>query len=116
MDTRPLAERMASGVQTFVLGLGTVFSVLILLWIVLEIFSVVFYKSKLKKTDDTDVESDTAIEAVETIEETYDDVDSGELVVVLTAAIADYQRNAARNASPEEAETKFRVVSFKKIK
>ena len=48
-NTMNFAERMAYGLQVFVVGLGTVFSVLIILWLALILFKVFAYDIPQKK-------------------------------------------------------------------
>lgn len=42
-NTAPMGERMALGLQTTLLGLGTVFAVLVILMVVLLLFRLFFY-------------------------------------------------------------------------
>ena len=78
-----ISEALAQGAETAVVGLGTVFAVLIILMIVLYIMKAVFYKEqKPVKTQVAPVEPEPVAEAK------TDDIDEGELIAVLTAAIA----------------------------
>lgn len=98
-----LSEALSTGGLTTVLGLGIVFAVLVILMLVLYLFKVIFYKdpSKVKKT--------TEAPAVEMVSEsvTEDEVDEGELIAVLTAAVA-----ASLNTSTYNLEIK----SYRRIK
>ncbi|MBQ7572643.1 MAG: OadG family protein [Clostridia bacterium] len=76
-----ISEALAQGAETAVVGLGTVFAVLIILMIVLHIMKAVFYKEP-KPVETQVVEPEPVAEAK------TDDIDEGELIAVLTAAIA----------------------------
>ncbi|GHU36319.1 hypothetical protein FACS1894105_06490 [Clostridia bacterium] len=113
-----IAQKAVFGLQTLLIGMGIVFGILILLWIVLEIFGFIARKLTAKSLatkaetaaiDDSSAEETPAEPITEAAEE---DEDESELIAVITAAI-----EAAR--SVEAAETgfapgEFRVVSFKK--
>ena len=95
--------------QTPLLGMVMVFAVLALLWAVLAIFKIVFAKpQKEKKAPAPVVDS---VPVIETVEKTaIDDADDGELVAIITAAVAAYMATEEPNA----AEGGFRVVSFRR--
>ena len=111
------SERMAYGLQVFVVGLGTVFAVLVILWLSLLLFKLFAYDLPQKKSKkalaeraanitkehntSASVEAEPVIEA----EQTSDDT---ELIAVITAAIAAY--NAGNGSS-----LPFRVVSYKRV-
>ncbi|GHV10939.1 hypothetical protein FACS1894219_01280 [Clostridia bacterium] len=111
-----IAQKAVFGLQTLLIGMGIVFGILILLWIVLEIFGFIARKLTAKslatKAETAAIDDSSAEEApVEPIAEAAEE-DESELIAVITAAI-----EAAR--SVEAAETgfapgEFRVVSFKK--
>ena len=108
---------MAYGLQVFVVGLGTVFAVLITLWLALILFKVFAYdlpqkKAKKLAEESAKVESaapvvtePVAVEAVAVEESTAED--DTQLIAVITAAIAAYNAQSG-NSLP------FRVVSFKR--
>lgn len=113
-DAMTFAERMSYGLQVFVVGLGTVFAVLAILWLALVLFKVFAYdipQNKAKKAAEAakaEVKS-VAEEVVPVIEETDTNVeDDTQLIAVITAAIAAYSAQNG-NALP------FRVVSYKRV-
>ncbi len=96
-------------------GMGMVFLVLAILWVVLLIFKAVFYKDPAKKTEKpakaekAEAPAPVAAPAPVTAAPAADD---GQLVAVITAAVA-----AAIEADPalsSQFASGFRVVSFKK--
>lgn len=127
MDTEtPIAERLALGGEVMLLGLGTVFAVLLILWGVLVLFRIVFYTIPNKRKAEADAkqqalnEADYAADA-ET-ELSYDEpeeadavVDDGEIVAAITAAITAYRAAQESEAVADAQSPRFRVVSFRKI-
>lgn len=99
-----LGEALVFGGAILLIGMATIFSVLCLLWLFLAIFKAVFQNVGNKK-----VSKKKASSAVETVEQASDTgtSDEGELVAVITAAIA--------MAEKENSDMKFRVVSFKRV-
>ena len=88
-----IAEALAEGGQTAIIGLSTVFSVLIILMIVITIMKMVFYKDPKKQTTQPEKAVESAASAVAeavselpAVEEAPEDDE--ELVAVITAAIA----------------------------
>ena len=82
-----IAEALAEGGQTAIIGLSTVFSVLIILMIVITIMKLVFYKKpEAPKAPAAPVESEPVKPAEPVIQ--ADEMDDEELVAVITAAIA----------------------------
>ena len=109
----PMADRLSIGGKVFVVGILTVFAVLIILWLVLLLFRLFFYdiptKRKAKNTSvKTEVLPDNEPVAfnIGEPEESYDDA---ELIAVITAAIEAYNSQSG-NGLP------FRVVSYKRLK
>ena len=106
------AERMAYGLQVFVVGLGTVFAVLITLWLALILFKVFAYdlpQKKAKKLAEESAKVESAAPVVTepvAVEESTAEDDT-QLIAVITAAIAAYNAQSG-NSLP------FRVVSFKR--
>ncbi len=103
-------ERMSYGLQVFVVGLGTVFSVLVILWLALILFRVFAYdipQKKAKKLAEATVkvEATPVAETHIPVEETSED--DTQLIAVITAAVAAYNAQSG-NTLP------FRVVSFKR--
>ena len=116
-DGTAWADRLARftglGIQTFLLGICTVFAVLAILWGCLEVFRYVFYTIPEKKKAEAAAASAVApapeVETEAAVEEYSDD---GEIVAAIIAAIT-----AMRNEEAAEsgvAPTAFRVVSFRK--
>lgn len=107
------AERMAYGLQVFVVGLGTVFAVLVTLWLALVLFKVFSYDLPQKKAKKLAEEAASKVEAAPIVEESPISVieepvsDDTQLIAVITAAIAAYNAQSG-NSLP------FRVVSFKR--
>lgn len=100
----PLGERMAIGLQTMVLGLGTVFSILIIIWGVLALFKVFFYTIPNSRKKTASAVVDTQTENVAS-EEAVDDNDE-EIVAAISAAVAVYL---------DKPVSSFRVVSFRRF-
>lgn len=110
-------ERLALAGQVVLIGLGMVFAVLALLWGILALFGKVMTRTK-KQTAPAEpvapvepaapVAEEPVADAAATVAET----DDGELIAVITAAVA------AAIESDEELSSHFasgfRVVSFKK--
>lgn len=102
-------ERLAMTGEMILVGLGMVFAVLATLWGVLTIFKLVFAKPEKKKAEPKPapaVEEAPTYEP-ETVAEATDD---GELVAVITAAVAAYMASEEPDAAPNG----FRVVSFRR--
>ena len=79
-----IAEALAEGGQTALIGLSTVFSVLIILMIVLFVMRMIFYK----KPEASVTPKATAAEMPEPTVPVKSEMDDEELVAVITAAIA----------------------------
>ena len=106
------SERMSYGLQVFVVGVATVFAVLIILWLALILFKVFLYDIPQKKADKKKAaEAEKApvakIVPEPVIEETATEDDT-QLIAVITAAIAAYTSESG-NSLP------FRVVSYKRV-
>lgn len=101
-NAAPLSERVMLGLQTALIGMGVIFLALIILWAVLSVFKLVFYKP----ASSTEKEEAPAPEVVPVSEptQTVAVTDDTELVAVITAAIA------SMTGKPT---TSFRVVSFR---
>lgn len=107
----PMSERMMTGLQTMLLGLGTVFSVLIIIMGVLTLFKLFFYvipqkRAKARCAEETVIEDAAADNAV-----TDDD---GALVAAITAAVAVYLSNENDSGVENEKIPAFRVVNFRR--
>ncbi len=105
-NAAPLWDRIMLGLQTTLIGMSVVFIALIILWAVLSVFRYVFYRPENQSKDDkiSDVPVSEA-EATEPSETTLNEPDDGELVAVITAAIA---------CMLDKPETAFKVVSFRR--
>lgn len=106
------ANFIGQGIQTFGLGVLTVFSVLAILWGCLEIFRYFFYTLPQREAQGE------AAEAPATAEENIEPVyvapvsDDGEVVAAIIAAITAMRDEEA--AESGVAPGAFRVVSFRK--
>lgn len=100
-----MTDRILYGLQTALLGMGVIFSVLIILWAVLAVFKLVFYKGD--KKDETPAAPKAAPAPVSEPELTpvYSEQNDAELVAAITAAIS---------VMMDAPETSFRVVSFRR--
>ena len=102
----PFADRLSIGWQTVVLGMIIIFSVLAILWLILEIFGRIVTRSEraaaptATKTEEKlpDPEPTGAVDEAENDEE---------IVAAITAAIS-------LVLEAEGSQTAFRVVSFKR--
>lgn len=98
-----LVKAFDVGLPVTALGLGTVFTILILLWGVLELFRVVFYdipnkKNAEKKTNEL---KNTVVKSKpsETVISQSRNDDEGELIAVLTAAVAACMNTSVSNVN-----------------
>lgn len=99
ITTKGFSETLLFGLQMVLIGMATVFAVLILLWIALTLFKVFFHDiAKTKKESKT--ENTPTPVAAPLVNSTSDE----EIVAVIAAAIA--------MAESESNGIKFRVVSF----
>lgn len=96
-----LAEALSEGLMTTFIGLVIVFSVLIILMLVMMLMKTVFYKPEKKEQ---------AVKASEPVTVTEPEkaevVDEGELIAVLTAAVAACMDKPASNLN---------IKSYKRI-
>ena len=102
-------EAWAEAGKVTLLGLGMVFAVLALLWLVLSVFKLLFVKNTAKKPAQN-IEKAPAAEAEPAPAEATTDDDA--LIAVITAAITAY-RSSEEGMDSAEANG-FRVVSFKR--
>lgn len=103
-NSAPLADRLMLGLQTTLLGMGVVFAVLIILWAVLSVFKLVFYKGGNEKAAPK-AAATSAPTPVPTPAPVQAQTDDAELVAAITAAIAIVM---------DKPQTSFRVVSFRR--
>ncbi len=97
-----LADRLSFGGMMVLLGLGTVFAVLIVILISLYLFKVFFHDIPAKKQQNP---KPVAVAPVTEVVDTA--TDDGEIIAVIAAAIA--------MAEEECSGSKFRVVSFRRV-
>lgn len=105
-----MAERFSLSGEMLLRGMGTVFMVLIILFVILKIFGAVFGGATKEKPQSAPAPKAAKAEApapapapVQTAAPAQDD---SQLIAVITAAIAAYQSEAGKPNLP------FRVVSF----
>lgn len=97
--------------QTPLLGMVMIFAVLTILWTVLALFKFIFAKP-IKEKKPEPVAEKTVEAAVEIDEEIVaGKTDDGELIAVITAAVAAYMASE----EPNVATNGFRVVSFRRV-
>ena len=101
IETEGFLETLGFGGQMLLLGIGTVFSVLLIIWFSLTMFKFVFAKSSTPKKS-----AKVINEAIEEPAVTTTDASDDEIVAVISAAIA--------MAESESDGVKFRVVSFRR--
>lgn len=112
-NTTPMGERMALGLQTTLLGLGTVFAVLVILMVVLLLFRLFFYTIPNRKQHAAG-DASPAPEAAPAASDVGSD-DNGALAAAITAAVAAYlDAEAAEQGST--AAPAFRVVNFRRAR
>ncbi len=103
-DTLSAGDAFTYGGGVVILGMATVFSVLIILWITLIIFKFFFHDLKLG----TKIKAERPVEkAPEPATAPVYTAQDDEIVAVIAAAIAMAESESANG-------TKFRVVSFKR--
>ncbi len=84
-----IGEALAEGLQVTVVGLAIVFGVLVILMLVLMAFKAIFYKEPAKAAKALPAAQSKALPAAQKADENKaESADDGELVAVLTAAIA----------------------------
>lgn len=101
---KSLDEKFLVGMQVLLLGMATVFVVLAILWLVLVLFRVVFYREN-KPEKKAEAPASAPIAFVEPAAPASDDT---ALVAAITAAIAAFTADDPGFAGG------FRVVSFKR--
>ncbi len=94
-------DKLSTGAMMILIGMGTIFAVLALIWLVLTLLSMSFNKVTDKKPKETVIaNSENSNNFTVAVNET-------EIVAAITAAIAFAE-------SESDNDTKFTVVSFKK--
>ncbi|MDR1629340.1 MAG: OadG family protein [Oscillospiraceae bacterium] len=99
MSDQPLAERMPEGLMLMALGMGVVFTALIVIWLVLEVVGAIFARRDAKKKQNPRPQELITAPAVPAAPK----LDDRELIAVLTAAISAHTNKPAFS---------FRVVKF----
>ena len=94
-------DALKFGGQTVLIGMATVFAVLIIIMLALLLFKLVFYDMPAKKAATADTVSEPAVKAPVAASSNDD-----EIVAVIAAAIA--------AAESEACGAKFKVVSFRR--
>lgn len=97
-----IGEKLIYGGQMLLIGMATVFAVLVLLWGCLVVFKIVFHD--IGKTRTKAPAASKSVDVVETTPVATDN--SAEIVAVIAAAIA--------AAESESSGLKFKVVSFRR--
>ena len=105
-----MSERLAMSLQMMILGLATVFAVLIILWGVLVLFRIFFYDMRMAKkapaaSKDQAPKADPAPAVPAPVAEPVPAADDKQLIAVIAAAIAEAEGKPA---------SAFRVVSFRR--
>lgn len=106
------------GIQTAILGILTVFAVLIIIWGCLELFHYCFYtlpesRKHAPSEDKADNSADsTDASSEEYVTEATEETDDGELVAAIVAAITALRAEEA--GATGTAPGAFRVVSFRR--
>ena len=100
------AENAKTALLDSLLGMAVVFSSLIILWLVIEVFRLVFEKvGSAGKKKEKSADLPVTVEAPETAAGVAEGGDEIEIVAAITAAISVYL---------DVPQTSFRVVSFRK--
>ena len=94
---------LAFGGEVVLVGVGTVFAVLGIIWACLTVFKIVFYDAQHKKSADTVADVKAVVEEKAAVTASNND---DEIIAVIAAAIA--------AAESESSGLKFRVVSFRR--
>lgn len=111
LTSMTMADKFSMSGEMLLRGMGTVFMVLIILWLILKIFGAVFGGTTKEKPQSAPAPKAAKAEApdapapapVQTAAPAQDD---SQLIAVITAAIAAYQSESGKPNLP------FRVVSF----
>ncbi len=95
IESLSTGEKLLGGLVTTGMGLGTTFVVLLLLWVIIAVVSKVItgMENKGKKSQAQKSEAPVAVVATET--SVSNAADEGELIAVITAAIAAIEGSAA---------------------
>ena len=110
----PMSERMAVGLELLVVGMGTVFAVLIILWGLLSLFKVVFYDLKNPNAKPAPKAKEEPKPEPAPAPAPVAQSDDGELIAAITAAVTAYLDAEAQANGMTACDTRFRVVSFRR--
>ena len=97
-------DKLLYGGQMLLIGMATVFSVLVLLWVCLVVFKIIFHDVHTKRKSEASIQK--SVEAAPTEAAAPVIGTDSEIVAVIAAAIA--------AAESESSGLKFKVVSFKR--
>lgn len=103
-----VGDKLAVGAEVTLRGMGTVFAVLVMIWMLVEVLHLILGDKKKKQKKAVVIESittPTVSPSVNEVTTTESQAPDYELIAVISAAVA-----AASGASPSS----FRVVSFKR--
>ena len=100
-ETMGFLDAFSFGGQTALIGMATVFSVLIIIWGALSIFKLFLYDIPNKKKNEEPIVVETKVQPVNDVKS-----DNSEIVAVIAAAIA--------AAEADSNGAKFKVVSFRR--
>ncbi len=107
-----IGDKLSTGLTVMALGMCTVFAVLLILWLVLLLFRVIFYREKKAEPKVTapQIPTQIPVRVPAPVEEAprADAEENGALVAAITTAIAAYTEG------DEEFASGFRVVSFRR--
>ncbi len=106
-ENMTFADRVSEALRVSLLGIGMVFAVLAILWLVLEVFRYVFYDlpNKGKRDEKKPEKSAKAEPAPAPVVTEVAATDDGEIVAAITAALC---------VMLDKPATGFKVVSFRK--
>ena len=125
-----ISEKAFQSIQMFLMGMGTVFAVLFIIWLVLTIFRIFMFtlpekrKNAAKKSEqsgikikslETNVMSDASIKSAssgdsEKRDEQFSETNDSAIIAVITAAVSEYMNKDGGKS----ADLPFRVVSFRR--
>ena len=103
IETKGLIETLMFGLQMLAIGMLTVFSVLVIIWIALVVFKFFFHDLAKRERSGIVTESTADVTPVAPVNTNADE----ELVAVIAAAIAMAESESTNGI-------KYRVVSFKR--
>ena len=110
-----IGEKFSYSGRIILIGLGTVFSVLIILWVLLELLGFITRRKSNKK-----VKSQNRIEQSDSTKNIIRESDNtlssnSELVAIITSSIESYISSKSNDQQITDGPKNFKVVSFKRI-